>query len=150
MSAKTARQNKIKEILQTTAVSSQEELVDLLHGEGIDVTQTTLSRDFAELGIVRVHTDSGTRYVINIAESGLRTVKLLAYEILHIAHNESAVVIRTLPGRANGVAHFIDRMEKPEILGTIAGDDTVMIIPDSHANIPRVLAHIRRLTEESE
>ncbi len=147
MSAKTSRQNKIKELLHEATVCSQDELVTLLAEHGIEVTQATLSRDFAELGVVRIHTESGMRYVINAAESGLRVANLIANEILHIGRNESSVVVRTLPGRANGVAHFIDRAERPEILGTVAGDDTVLIIPDSHRHVPQIVAFLKKLMQ---
>jgi transcriptional regulator of arginine metabolism len=149
MSTKAIRQNKIKEILQSKNVCSQEELVDFLKNESIDATQATLSRDFAELGVIRVHTEHGMRYVINVTESGSRIVRLLGYEILNITYNESLIVIRTLAGRANGVAHYIDRADKPEILGTVAGDDTVLIIPDTHAHIPKIVEYIKQLAHDA-
>ncbi len=150
MSSKLSRQNKIKELLQTHVVCSQEELVELLKKESIDITQATLSRDFGELGVIRTRTDQGMRYMINIAESGLRVAKLIGYEIVNMTHNESLIVVRTLAGRANGVAQYIDRAGRSEILGTLAGDDTVLIIPDSQKNINTILDYLRDLSEDTE
>jgi transcriptional regulator of arginine metabolism len=103
---KLKRQTRIKELLSTYIVSNQEDLLRLLKKEGYEMTQATLSRDFAELGVVRVFTDGGIRYILNADESGKQIAKLIGFEILSVQHNESMVVIRTLAGRAQGVAHF--------------------------------------------
>lgn len=148
MSSKLVRQNKIKEILQHRSISSQEELVEILRTWDIEVTQATLSRDFSELGVVRVHSENGMRYVINQAESGAQVKKLISFEILNVNHNESTVVVRTLSGRAQGVAYFIDRMDRPEILGTVAGDDTVLLIPNTHRSIPVIVNLVKQMMHE--
>lgn len=148
MSSKLVRQNKIKEILQHRSISSQEELVEILKTWDIEVTQATLSRDFSELGVVRVHSENGMRYVINQAESGAQVKKLISFEILNVNHNESTVVVRTLSGRAQGVAYFIDRMDRPEILGTVAGDDTVLLIPNTHRSIPVIVNLVKQMMHE--
>ncbi len=113
------------------------------------MTQATLSRDFAELGVVRVFTDGGIRYILNADESGKQIAKLIGFEILSVQHNETLIVIRTLAGRAQGVAHFIDRLNKEEILGTVAGDDTVLIIPNKASSLQFVIDFIKRLMTES-
>lgn len=138
MSAKLKRQLLIKEILNSRPINNQEVLGKILKTEGIEVTQATLSRDFAELGVVRSFTDSGVRYVLNSTESGKQIQKLIGFEILSVTSNENMVLIRTLAGRAQGVAHYVDRLNRKEILGTLAGDDTVLIIPDTLNNIMRV------------
>lgn len=145
MSVKLKRQNKIKEILNSKVVTSQEFLVNLLKAEGIEVTQATLSRDFAELGVIRSFINGGVRYIINSTESGKQIEKLIGFEIISIEHNESLIVIRSLAGRAQGVAHYIDRLNKPEILGTVGGDDTVLIIPSSSSQIPKIIKMIKEL-----
>ena len=150
MSSKIARQTKIKEILQHQVVSSQEELVEILKSWDIEVTQATLSRDFSELGVVRVHQDGRMRYTVNLLESGAQVKKLIGFEILNVNHNESMVVIRTLAGRANGVAYFIDRLDKTEILGTVAGDDTVIIIPNTIRNIPVIVQMVKQMMHDAE
>jgi transcriptional regulator of arginine metabolism len=147
MNSKIKRQNRIKEILKKNNISSHEELVTILAEEGVQITQATLSRDFAELGVVRTFTDSGIRYVINSDEWGNQISKLIGFEILNVAHNESLVVLRTIAGRATGVAHYIDRMNRAEILGTVGGVDTVMIIPDSIGNIPKIIEMIKKMIQ---
>lgn len=148
MSAKLKRLNRIKELLNSKSISSHEGLVKLLSNEGIQVTQATLSRDFAELGVIRTFTENGTRYILDSHESGKQIAKLIGFEILSVEHNESLVVIRTLAGRAQGIAHFIDRLNNPEILGTVGGDDTVLIIPSSQRSIQNLINLIKKMMTE--
>ena len=148
MSAKLKRLNRIKELLNSKSISSHESLVKLLSDEGIQVTQATLSRDFAELGVIRTFTENGTRYILDSHESGKQIAKLIGFEILSVEHNESLVVIRTLAGRAQGIAHFIDRLNNPEILGTVGGDDTVLVIPSSEKSIPNLINLIKKMMTE--
>jgi transcriptional regulator of arginine metabolism len=148
MSAKLTRQNKIKELLNSKFVSSHEELVKLLKEESIMATQATLSRDFAELGVIRTFTERGAKYILNSEESGKQIAKLIGFEILSVENNESMIVIRTLAGRAQGIAHYIDRLNRVEILGTVAGDDTVLVIPNSHKSIEAVVNMIKKMMVE--
>ncbi|MFH0735338.1 MAG: arginine repressor [bacterium] len=143
MSAKLLRQNRIKDILNSVTVSSHEELVKILSDEGYQVTQATLSRDFAELGVIRTISDNGIKYILNSLESGKQISKLISFEILYVQSNESMVIVRTLAGRAQGVAYHIDRLNLPEIMGTVGGDDTVLIIPSSHAHIVKIVSLVK-------
>ncbi|GBD90022.1 arginine repressor [bacterium BMS3Abin04] len=145
MTSKLTRQNKIKRILSTRIISNQEQILNILKNEGVSITQATLSRDFADLGVIRSFTSLGVQYILSSTDYGKEISKLVGLEILTIAHNENSIVLRTLAGRAQGVAHFIDRMNKKEILGTIAGDDTVLIIPDKASNIKKVLEILNNL-----
>lgn len=145
MSAKVRRQQRIKELLNYKFISSHDDLLKALHKENIEVTQATLSRDFAVLGVIRIFTDGGVRYVINANESGKQIEKLIGFEIISVEHNEALIIIRTLAGRAQGVAHYIDRLNKHEILGTVAGDDTVLVIPDTVNNLPKVVGLIKQM-----
>jgi transcriptional regulator of arginine metabolism len=149
MSAKLKRQNLIKRYLNTRIISSHEQMIQLLKSEGIKVTQSTLSRDFADLGVVRSTGEYGARYILSSDESGRQLSRLIGLEILSVEHNESLVVIRTLAGRAQGVAHFLDRMNKEEIMGTIGGDDTVMVIPNTVKNIPNIVQLIHDKMDEA-
>ncbi|MDD8019005.1 MAG: arginine repressor [Bacteroidota bacterium] len=127
----------IKEIIQSQAVSSQEDLASSLKKRGFDVTQATLSRDLAELGVARIHSDEGMRYSLNTKNEERKYSPLVVQEILSIEHNEVMVVIRTLPGRAPGVASYLDSLKHPSIIGTVAGDDTVFVTP---ASVKKILA----------
>jgi transcriptional regulator of arginine metabolism len=148
MSLKLRRQTRIKEILNDFVISNQEDLSKRLKEEGYLVTQATLSRDFAELGVIRTMFNGSARYILNADESGKQIAKLIGFEILNIEHNESMVIVRTLSGRAQGVAHYIDRLNKEEILGTVGGDDTVLIIPNSHKSIPVIVALVKKIMTE--
>lgn len=137
------RQRKIKEILKNTTVGNQHELMQLLQNSGIDVAQATLSRDCSELGIIRSRTASGYRLIFPEDNPGQMIRGLVEMEIQSIDANETTIVIRTLPGRAHGVGSFIDHLKNPKILGTIAGDDTVLIIPASVGDIRSILKYIQ-------
>ncbi|MFA3783688.1 arginine repressor [Melioribacteraceae bacterium 4301-Me] len=145
MSAKLKRQNVIKEILATKVVSTHEDLIELLKKEHIYVTQATLSRDFAEMGVIRTIVGNTPKYLLNPEESGRKISKLISFEIISVEHNEALIVVRTLAGRAQGVAHYIDRLNVPEILGTVGGDDTVLVIPNSTKNLPKVVELIKEM-----
>ncbi len=138
---RTGRQRRIVEILAHTAVRSQGELLDLLAEDGIEVTQATLSRDLVELGAVKVRSgrslvyavpgEGGDRTARPASEGGELAVRLkrLCEELLVTAvPSDNIVVLRTPPGAANFLASAIDHSVQPGILGTIAGDDTIMVI----------------------
>lgn len=127
-----ARREIIRRILRTHVVATQEDLGELLRREGIEVTQATLSRDLAKLLARRVTLpDGGTVYELAEApasrgEDALRPVHHL---VATVDDGDAMVVIRTLPGGAPAVAAAIDASRPPTILGTLAGDDTIFIVP---------------------
>lgn len=127
---KTARRSRIIGILEQQAVSSQEQLRSLLFADGFDVTQTTLSRDLDELGAMK---DRDGCYVISDVDSmpgeGSDRVARLAAEVLVSAEaSANIVVLRTPPGAAQYLASAIDHAGYHHILGTVAGDDTVLLV----------------------
>ena len=138
----------IKHIITHQAIASQDELCQALRKAGFDVTQATLSRDMKELGIARVNTLDGVRYVLHVESEERRLTSLIGYEIESIDANENIVVIKTLPGRAQGVAEIIDNMHHPAILGTIAGDNTIFVSPSAVGRIDEVLRLLRGLMAE--
>ncbi len=142
---KASRHFAIKQIVTSRVVASQEELRLQLESDGVEVTQATLSRDIKELGIARVNSPEGTRYVLRPENEEHRLRALLSYEVESIEHNESVIVIRTLPGRAQGVAELIDIFSDTDIIGTIAGDNTIFVAPASVKRIPEIVARIREL-----
>ncbi|HEX7662007.1 MAG TPA: arginine repressor [Pseudonocardiaceae bacterium] len=133
-----ARQARIVELVSTMAIRSQTELSKLLGSDGIDVTQATLSRDLDELGAVKLRAADGGAPVYVIPEDGSpvrgvqggtsRLSKLLAELLVSAEGSANLVVLRTPPGAAGFLASSIDRAALSEVLGTIAGDDTVMVI----------------------
>jgi transcriptional regulator of arginine metabolism len=138
----------IKHIITHQAIASQDELCQALRKAGFDVTQATLSRDMKELGIARVNAPEGVRYVLHVESEERRLTSLIGYEIESIDANENIVVIKTLPGRAQGVAEIIDNMHHPAILGTIAGDNTIFVGPSAVGRIDEVLRLLRGLMAE--
>jgi transcriptional regulator of arginine metabolism len=146
-SAKMARQAKIKEIISTSEVSSQEDLCSLLEKDGYQTTQATLSRDLHELGIVRIPSEQGFKYVFHLDDIEQSLKQLIGVEIINVMHNESTVIVKTMPGRATGVALYLDRMKDSHILGTVAGDDSIIIIPDSHKNITELVENIKNIMQ---
>jgi len=129
---KASRQEAIRRIIRGTAVATQEELGQLLAGEGFDVTQATLSRDLAQLGAMRVSLPGGgTVYGLEEAPppSGEARLRELGEMVLSVKDNEMMVVVHTRPGAAPAVAAAIDQSRLPESLGTIAGDDTIFAAP---------------------
>ena len=139
---KAARQARIRAILAGQAVRSQADLAALLADDGVQVTQATLSRDLVEIGAVRVRgADGGLVYAVR-GEGGdrsprvgldpevldARLAKLCAELLVTAEASANIVVLRTPPGAANFLALAIDHSVIPSILGTIAGDDTVMIV----------------------
>ncbi len=135
----------IKEIILHQSVGSQDELASMLKKRGYDVTQATLSRDLAELGVVRTHTDNGMRYQLSDAQDEQQFMPIISREVISIERNEMMIVIRTLPGRAPGVASFLDSQRNQLILGTLAGDDTVFVTPSSVKKISGVETFIKDL-----
>jgi len=139
---KNARQQRIIELLATQEVRSQTELADLLAEAGVHVTQATLSRDLVELDAVKVRVPSGALVYAVPAEGGDRTpvvgresaasearLARLCSELLVSAEvSGNLVVLRTPPGAANFLASALDKAELSTALGTIAGDDTVLVI----------------------
>ena len=145
--SKKNRQSRIKEIITNKKISSQEELLTQLKDLDFDTTQATLSRDLHEIGIVRVPDGDGFKYVFHQEDNSKALNQIIGMEIINVLHNESTVVVRTMPGRAQGVGIFLDKLKNNHIIGTLAGDDHIIIIPDTHANIPTIISMIDDLVQ---
>ena len=142
---KNKRHLAIKQVILTRKVRTQEELVAALKKRGEDVTQATLSRDLAELGVSRVHSNAGFHYALPHTASVDVLRNMIGAEILSVVANESLIVIRTLTGHAHAVGVYIDGLSSEDVLGTIAGDDTVLVIPSSLKKISRVVKFIEEM-----
>lgn len=139
---KNERHLALKEIITSRHVGTQEDLVRALKQAGFPVTQATLSRDLKELRIARVNGPDGARYALSPEAEEQRLQPYLAVEIETIRHNESTIVIKTLPGRAQGVAEILDSFHHPDILGTLAGDNTIFVTPRSTRRIGKLVKEI--------
>jgi transcriptional regulator of arginine metabolism len=130
MSGKKQRLSAIENIIRTEAIRSQDDLQKALSDRGVEVTQATLSRDMKQLKIVKRH-DGADRYVYTLPDAAIREPRLPAVlpdESL-IEFSGNLAVIKTRPGYAMAIASDIDGQAPDEILGTIAGDDTILVIP---------------------
>ena len=129
---KMTRHAKIKEIIDKNKVETQEDLATALRAEGIEVTQATVSRDIKELMLVKVPDANGQYHYAYPKEHNMlltpgRLERTFQDSIIGIRGSQCMVVIRTLPGTAQAVAYAVDYMKWEEVLGTIAGDDTVFV-----------------------
>jgi transcriptional regulator of arginine metabolism len=138
-SSKIARHARIVEFIRTRPVRSQAELSSLLAAEGLSTTQATLSRDLEELGAVKVRGTDGTAAAYVVPEDGAaplrsaeqapdRLKRLLRELLTNAVATGNLVLLRTPPGAAQFLASALDRSGLPDILGTIAGDDTILVI----------------------
>jgi transcriptional regulator of arginine metabolism len=132
--AKPQRQHRIAKLLGDQAVTSQAHLVELLAADGVRATQATVSRDLDDLGAIKVRVPGGeTVYAIpelpieqRAPEDHLRRV--FGDWVVEVAHSGNLVVLRTPPGSAHVVGSALDRSGLPEVLGTVAGDDTLIVV----------------------
>jgi transcriptional regulator of arginine metabolism len=152
MTKKRARQAAILDLVTTHVVGSQEELRRLLTGEGVEVTQATLSRDLRDLGLARVPTEDGGRYVLpdSLAEGDDNPVlgSLLPQLFSRIDGVGELIVLHTVRSGAQPIAEAIDQEEFDEVLGTIAGDDTILIVTRSAAARLALTARLLELAGE--
>jgi transcriptional regulator of arginine metabolism len=148
---KPQRQHRIARFLEEQVISSQVQLVELLATEGIVATQATVSRDMEELGAVKVRIPGGQMaYAIPehahqriTPEDHLR--KVMGDFVVEVAHSANLALLRTPPGSAHVVASAIDRVGVGDVLGTVAGDDTVLVVCSEEAGGKRVAGRLARL-----
>jgi transcriptional regulator of arginine metabolism len=139
------RRQAVARLIRSRRIGTQEELLDALRADGFDATQATLSRDLARLGARRVSAPGGgTRYELS-DEERLTGLDALGPLVATVTCNGSLVVVRTHPGSAPAVARAVDLAKLPEILGTIAGDDTVFIAPTREKRARALADRVRRL-----
>jgi transcriptional regulator of arginine metabolism len=129
---KAKRQQTILSLVGRERLASQEEIRARLAALGLEATQSTISRDVEELGLARVHDHDGLRYVVpgnGAAPVPLRLLKRLLEEFaLSFTRSDHGLVVRTPPGAASALAEGIDRVDLPDVAGTIAGDNTILIL----------------------
>ncbi|MGI6093305.1 MAG: arginine repressor [Veillonellaceae bacterium] len=147
---KVLRHAKIKEIIDHSEVETQEELAEALRKDGIEVTQATVSRDIKELRLIKVPTGDGRyRYAFPMDQSMVfsqsRMERMFRDSVTGIDSSQNIVVIKTLPGTANAVASTIDCARWPEIIGTVAGDDNILIVVKPMDAVGRVIERLQSI-----
>jgi transcriptional regulator of arginine metabolism len=148
---KPQRQHRISRLLEEQAISSQSQLVELLATDGVMATQATVSRDLEELGAVKVRIPGGTMaYAIpehakerSAPDDHLRRV--MGDFVVEVAHSANLVVLRTPPGSAHVIGSAIDRAGLPDVLGTVAGDDTLILVCSESVGGAKVAAELAAL-----
>lgn len=130
--ARSTRQLKLVEIISKREIETQEALAEALREEGYVVTQATVSRDIKELGLIKTMTaNKGYKYSqpqIQEYKTSDKLLNLFRESVLSIDFSENFIVIKTLSGSANSAAALIDKMSIPDVMGCIAGDDTILIM----------------------
>ena len=144
------RHAKIRQIIESQIIETQEELADALRAAGIEVTQATVSRDIKELMLIKVPSGDGRYRYAFPSEQGLfvqskaeRLEKLeRAFQdsVVGIDSSLNLIVIKTLPGMAQAVGYAVDYVKWPDIIGTVAGDDTVLVVVKTPEATPQVFS----------
>jgi len=152
---KSARQRAILDLVRTRDIRTQEELVEALHRRRLDVTQATVSRDIRELGLLRVHDADGARYMAPAAELDSESAEnrlrnALREHVRTIEFIDLLGVMHTLPGCAPLVAGALDGARFDEIAGTVAGDDTVLVVTRSRPAAQRLNMRLRMMAGRDE
>ena len=146
---KNKRFSKILEIIKENDIDTQEELAERLKQCGIDVTQATVSRDIKELGLIKVSNESGKyKYAFRGKNDGNTAVKLmniLAEAVVSIDHAVNTIVIKTLSGMGQAVGAAIDSLGWTEIIGTVAGDDTIFAVVKSESIAEQVVNKLKKM-----
>ena len=140
---KAKRQAVIREIVEQQSIQTQEELAEALRAHGMLVTQATVSRDIKEMHLFKVLAEDGSyRYATMDRENQTtndRLIRMLSDSVLDMAGANNLIVIHTLPGSAHVAAEAIDTLKWPEVLGTIAGDNTILMIVRCNEEVDAVI-----------
>jgi transcriptional regulator of arginine metabolism len=147
---KSRRQQAILALVGRERLGSQEEIRVRLASLGLEATQSTISRDIEDLGLARIHDTDGTRYVVpgrsGVTPSATLLRHALAEFALSFARGAGEIlVIRTPPGAANALGEALDRSNLSDVAGTIAGDDTILVVPregSTARSVERILSEL--------
>lgn len=135
----------LQKLLQTATINSQHSLQQALEQQGFSVTQSTVSRLLRKLGAVKVSNDKGVAiYTLPQGIAPAKVIEPLKSLVLDIQHNDTMIVIHTNPGAAPLIAHVLDSYRPVDILGTIAGDDTIFIAPNDTKEIAKTVAELQQ------
>ncbi len=146
------RQNAILQLINDCDIETQYDLAEELKRKGYDVTQATVSRDIKELRLVKKQTEGGKSVYRKSLEPGFsdidsRFAVIFQKCVVSIEYAVNNIVIKTLPGMAQAAGAAVDSMDLPEVVGSIAGDDTVMMVVRSEESARRLVYKLRAMTE---
>ena len=148
---KTRRHNEIIELIKIREVGTQEELLELLKDKGYDVTQATISRDIRERNLTKISLSGKQKYAIiqKDEEVSDKYVRVLKEGFVSMLPSGNLIVLKTVVGMAMAVATAIDALEINEIIGCIAGDDTIFIAVSENSHTTDVMNKLKKLTKEA-
>ena len=148
---KAKRQALIREIVEAQSIQTQEELAEALRAHGMVVTQATVSRDIREMHLLKVLAEDGSyRYAtMEKSDSGMndRLIRMLTDSVVEMNSANNLIVIHTLPGSAHVAAEAIDNLKWPETIGTIAGDNTILVIVRTNEEVDTVMTRFHSLIQ---
>ena len=149
---KSERHAMILNLIETTNVETQEELADMLKQRGICVTQATVSRDIKELRLIKVLAENGGyKYAtVDKAEAGMkeRFVRIFGDSVVGINTSANLVIVKTLSGSANAAAEAVDSMHWNDIVGTMAGDNTIVIAARDEKAVPDIVKRLSAMIKK--
>ena len=146
--ARNSRHFKILEIIAAKPIETQEELANELNASGFKVTQATVSRDIKELGLVKINDRGKQRYVKETGKEkhfSSNIANIYRNAVLSITSAQNLVIIKTVPGGASTVGMNLDRLEKNEVLGCVAGDDTVLVVTPTNETAADIADKLREM-----
>ncbi len=143
-----SRQEKLLSIIAEKRIETQQDLMNELRNEGFEVTQATVSRDIQDLGLTKVGAGGNRPHYVKPLDPKLAKLKSLFHQaVLSIEGVGHMIVIKTIPGGANSACILIDKFEHAEIMGTVAGDDTILVIVRSEAEVDTIVKQFYTLME---
>ncbi len=144
-----SRQNKILEIIRTHDVETQDQLLNLLRDAGYSVTQATVSRDIRELQLIKGQARDGKyRYIVGHYDDrpiSERFVKIFRETTLSFSSAKNLIVIKTLPGCAGAAGEAIDTLSLEHVVGSVCGDNTMLLVVDDDENVPYITAELDKI-----
>ena len=148
-----SRQNRILELIANNEIETQDKLVAILNKEGFHVTQATVSRDIKDLQLIKVLTPSGKyKYAVSTQQDAPlsdRFVKIFRETITSFASAQNLIVVKTLHGCGNAAGEAIDNLNLPHVVGSVAGDNTLLMVVDKEENVEELLAILNNLLIKS-
>lgn len=149
-----SRQNKILEIINSSEIETQDQLQSALEDAGYKVTQATVSRDIKELQLVKTLSKSGkSRYVSAKFESAPitdRFIKIFRETIISYASAQNLIIIKTLSGCGNAAAEALDNLGLDHIIGSVSGDNTMLVVVNKEENVPEILKSLDKIINKTE
>lgn len=147
-----SRQNKILELIEQHEIETQDKLASMLRDYGFDVTQATVSRDIKELQLVKTLTSSG-RYKYAVSSGGegpipTRLIDIYRSTVRSITKSGNIVLLKCLSGCANAAGEALDSMAMPHVIGSVAGDNTLLLVVDDPDNSDEVVTVLQDLLEK--